>query len=1535
MSLKLKLSALLLSFSIFSFAQTNVSGIISSNTTWALANSPYIVTGNILVNTGVTLTIEAGVSVKVNSGLGIQSKGEVIAIGSSNLRITLTSNTTSPTPGDWSGISILDQSTDPTYDINGNYLSGTIFKNVDILYAGNSTGSGSLSVTDADLYLDNCSILDGDRWGVFAISSNGFINIRECLIKNHTLVGIYASVEPNGFVNISDSRIENNSENGILLVGHYCNIFNNLLKNNGINFGYGMTISPNYGISTSSIIIRKNKFIDNQRGAIYLNKSSFAQISQNLVMNSEVAILSGESDIRLDSNVFTKNSVVIKDDKGKDVSMKYNHILKNNKPTTPIFGRSSDGLIISAYQGFQNIDFGYNMIYNNQLYDSLLIMIKYRNTNTVNFNNNNLLSNNSKYFVYNSLKASQTNIDAKNNFWGTLVSNEIETKIYDWSDNLTKSIVNYTPFLTEPDTLTPISPPHSVTKRSFSGLVTLNWSSNPEADVAGYKIYWGNPTGYSYDTIIDVGNVLSYTLNGITNLSDEYAVVAYDNMADGDDMDVFEGHQSWFAVSEKFSPTINTSNFNGNNISCNGSADGQITLSITDGTAPYTYAWSHDSTLLSNQASNLSAGAYFYTIADTDGLSLTDSILLTEPDSLNFTVSKTDILCAGLNDGMISFSASGGTAPFQYSINGGSNFSSTSSFSALPPAVYPLEVRDANNCSVYDTLTLLQLGFLSLSLDSSSNLSCNGANDGSISVTVASGVLPYSYLWSNGDTIDDISNLAVNTYSLTVTDAAGCFQTLSHTITEPTVLSVSSSVSSFNSFEISCNDASDGSITLNTSGGTFPYSYTWVHDPSLTSNSVSNLDTGTYIYTVTDDHLCSFSDTIVITEPSALSYSVSSTDLLCNGVSTGTIDFTLSGGVSPYQYSINNGGSFFTSPNFSTLSAGIYYTRIKDANNCLTIDTIVLTEPSALFITTDSSANLSCNAANDGFIAVSISGGVSPYTYSWNNGAFISEDVFNLSANSYMLTVTDSNSCSVSMSYTITEPTVLAVSNTVSDFNGYSISCNGAADGSITLNTSGGTSPYSYAWAHDPNLASNNISSLDTGIYIYTVTDDHLCSFSDTIVITQPDSLIIQAVKVYDNNCSNGADGSLAFEVVGGTLPYSFSIFDSIGNVISNVDSIGNLVHSTYSFSVSDANACSASVQNIILAFNHSPIKPIITASDSVICSGTTSLLSLNGGIQSVVWNDGLPGLNRNLPSGSYWVSSMDTNGCLSVSDTIVIEDLIAQDSSAQICLVTYDAVLDKNRIIFNKPDNESGISTYNIYKDVFGVWQIIGTVNNGDSSQFVDNTSQPSSRVARYYIETEDQCGVTYSTINSPIHKTVLLQSSIGSNNEVNLSWNQYEGASIWYYRILRSSTGVGFTAIDSVGSSFNTFIDNNPPTGNTSYFIEAVLTSGCTVKAKNKTYSSLSTNSVTESTIGLTENLSADFNIYPNPTNGVLNIEYLAGKELKNIRLFDSQGKLIQIVRSDNESVQLDLFELPKGIYHLKISMDKGVITKPIIRY
>ena len=149
-----------------SLSQTDKSGAISSDTTWGTSGSPYTVTGNVLISSGVTLTIDAGVTIKVSSSAIIQNNGTLIAIGTSSDKIIFTSNESTPSAGDWKYIFFSNTSVDPTYDGSGNYSAGSTLQYVDVLYGGSDTSKGALQITDSSVYLKNISVKNSSSYGL-------------------------------------------------------------------------------------------------------------------------------------------------------------------------------------------------------------------------------------------------------------------------------------------------------------------------------------------------------------------------------------------------------------------------------------------------------------------------------------------------------------------------------------------------------------------------------------------------------------------------------------------------------------------------------------------------------------------------------------------------------------------------------------------------------------------------------------------------------------------------------------------------------------------------------------------------------------------------------------------------------------------------------------------------------------------------------------------------------------------------------------------------------------------------------------------------------------------------------------------------------------------------------------------------------------------------------------------------------------------------------------------------------------------------
>jgi len=286
------------------------------------------------------------------------------------------------------------------------------------------------------------------------------------------------------------------------------------------------------------------------------------------------------------------------------------------------------------------------------------------------------------------------------------------------------------------------------------------------------------------------------------------------------------------------------------------------------------------------------------------------------------------------------------------------------------------------------------------------NVLCFGNATGSINLTVSGGRLPYSYSWSNGATVQDPSGLVAGTYTVLVTDANGSTSTISATITQPAA-ALSRSLTGTN---VLCFGNATGAADLTVSGGTTPYSYSWSN--AATSQDLSNILAGTYTVTVTDANGCTTSSSVTITQPAAaLSGSISGTNVLCNGNSTGAADLSVSGGTAPYSYSWSNGAS---SQDLSALVVGTYSVTVTDANGCTISRSVTITEP-AVLVASSANTSITCLGATS-TVTVSAVGGATPYTGTGD---------YTVVAGTYSYTVTDANGCTSSTSITISEADVV------------------------------------------------------------------------------------------------------------------------------------------------------------------------------------------------------------------------------------------------------------------------------------------------------------------------------------------------------------------------------------------------------------------------------------------------------------------------------------------------------------------------------
>ena len=586
------------------------------------------------------------------------------------------------------------------------------------------------------------------------------------------------------------------------------------------------------------------------------------------------------------------------------------------------------------------------------------------------------------------------------------------------------------------------------------------------------------------------------------------------------------------------------------NITCNAGTNGSATASATGGTAPYNYLWSNATTTAS--IVGVAAGTYSVTITDANGCIDTSSVTITEPTVLvAASVVDSNVSCNGGSEGNATASVTGGTAPYTYLW---SNAATTASLVNVTAGTYNVTITDANGCTDTSSVTITEPTALVAASAVDINVTCNGGNDGAATASATGGTAPYTYLWSNAATTASIVGVTAGTYNVTITDANGCTDTSSVTITEPTALIASGVVDA----SVTCNGGNDGAATTSATGGTAPYTYLWSN--AATTASIVNVTAGTYNVTITDANGCTDTSSVIITEPAVLAASGMATNLSCNGGNDGTIDLSVSGGTAPYTYLWNNTA---TTEDLTGLTAGTYSVTVTDANGCTATESVTLTEPTLLSALA-TATNVSCNGGNDGTVDLSVTGGTAPYTYAWDNTA-TTEDMIGLTAGTYNVTVTDANGCTTTESVTLTEPTMLSALATATN-----VSCNGGNDGTVDLSVTGGTAPYTYAW--DNTATTEDMIGLTAGTYNVTVTDANGCTATAAATITES-TLLVTNGTITDVSCLGSADGSIDVTVTGGTTPYTYA-WDNT----ATTEDLSGLTAGTYTVTITDANGCTDTV---------------------------------------------------------------------------------------------------------------------------------------------------------------------------------------------------------------------------------------------------------------------------------------------------------------------------------------------------------------------
>ncbi|MCU4175702.1 PKD domain-containing protein [Carboxylicivirga sp. N1Y90] len=891
------------------------------------------------------------------------------------------------------------------------------------------------------------------------------------------------------------------------------------------------------------------------------------------------------------------------------------------------------------------------------------------------------------------------------------------------------------------------------------GRIQVELAGHLPADMANYNMSWTGPGGYA--------------VAGLAS-----AVSDQPNLVLPGDYTVTVNYNGTCAVSQTFTisePSAITTTFIENHISSAGANDGQIIVTNppTGGVAPYTIAWADGAGAFDGMwtRTNLVPGPYDFTITDNagTGCSVSYSATILDANALDFTYTVTPVNCYADQAGVIAMVVTGGTGPFDLewdavlfdgSTDNGTSNNITTNYELKPlfAGTYNVKVTDSKGAVITYPIVVTQPNELVINTVTQDDISCNGAADGHLQVSL-SGHVPadmdnYTMTWSGpggfsasgpASTTSDQPNLVLpGNYIVTVNYNSSCNVSLTLAIDEPTAIAATHTET-----HISVAGLNDGQIVVDNppSGGLAPYSITW--DDGAAFDDLwtrTNLSPGTYTYTITDANTCTFVQPVTILDVAALDFVVVPNTINCFAAQTGILAVTVSGGKAPldiawsgtlYDGSTDTGSNTDITTNYEIkpLYAGTYSVTITDDNGAtMTKTNIVITQPDELVINQLVLDDISCNGAGDGRIQVELAGhlpaDMANYNMSWTGpGGFavaglasaVSDQPNLVLPGDYTVTVNYNGTCAVSETYTINEPS--AVTTTFTEIH---ISSAGANDGQIIVTNppTGGVAPYTISWSDGAGAFDGmwTRSLLAPGSYDFTITDNAGagCSESYTATILDVDALDY-TYTVIDVNCYSDQTGTIALVLTGGVGPYDLQwdavLFDGSTDSgtsagINTNHEINNLYAGTYNVKISDSKGAEIAYSIVVAQPGELVINNIVQ--DDISCAGAGDghlQVSLSGHLPADINNytmtwigpggfsvSGPAGTTSDQPNlvlpGNYTVT-VNYNSTCNVSETYVIDEPTSIVISETVTQISVVGANDGMIVVDNPPTG--GVAPYTI----------------------------------------------------------------------------------------------------------------------------------------------------------------------------------------------------------------------------------------------
>ncbi|HTA81849.1 MAG TPA: PKD domain-containing protein, partial [Bacteroidia bacterium] len=671
-----------------------------------------------------------------------------------------------------------------------------------------------------------------------------------------------------------------------------------------------------------------------------------------------------------------------------------------------------------------------------------------------------------------------------------------------------------------------------------------------------------------------------------------------------------------------------------------GNTDGTASVTPAGGINPYTYTWTGGQT--TTTATGLTAASYTVTSLDSIGCKATATVLVGgSPPIRDSIVSFTNVSVACGNNGTATVGVKGGSGTYTYSWNT-APVQTNAMATNLPAGSYTVTVNDAaGGCSGTATVTIAQPGALTASISGTTPTSCFAGADGTATAGVTGGSAPYTYSWNStpAQTTSTATALAAGSYTVSVTDANNCTVQATAVITQPPALRDSIA----NTVAVLCNGQSNGTATDGVKGGTGTYTYSWNTAPVQTNSTATALAMGSYTVTVTDANGCKDSTVATVTQPTPVTLTAAAFAAACNGACNGSATVIPKGGTGTFTYAWST-TPVQTGATANGLCAGNYSVVVTDANGCVhDTNPLTVTQPPALALT-DSVTSAFCNKA-DGYAAVTITGGTTPYVYQWSTGP-VTTSISNVKPGTYTFGVVDANKCTATISVTV--PNIPG--ETASITSTTTVTCNGGNNGTAAGMATGGVLPYTYSWNDPAAQTSDSATGLSAGTYTLTVTDSAGCVSTAVATVTQP-ALVVATPLATPATICDGDSSTLSATAIGGTAPYTFTW--NTGTTASSIN-VGPATTTTYTVTTADINNCPGQPVPVVVTVN--PPLAVTTGTPAAMCPGSSATVHAsasggNGGPYTYTWTPGnVNGSSISVsPATSQFYTVTVTDGCTKV----------------------------------------------------------------------------------------------------------------------------------------------------------------------------------------------------------------------------------------------------------------------------------------------